>query len=211
MLSATANVAKFAKTAKICWNLSEETLKYHQESRFWFFLKIKIWTCRRGTRACFHSLDFQSKNFPHAIFIVQKRPLYVNFSIPLYAKWHFFQGSISLMDMRFYWHVPNSPRNKNLKSLNPYLLYKMVFLASKTLLYPLSTRERTFFSNFEPYDLANGMEWISKIWWTYISKQVSYKILQLKVQKKASILLNLPCFQEGLFWGSFGLNVAIDV
>jgi hypothetical protein len=33
----------------------------------------------------------------------------------------------------------------------------------------------------------------------HINIQVSYKILQLKVQKKASILHNLPCFQEGLF------------
>jgi hypothetical protein len=37
---------------------------------------------RGGTRACFHHSDFQSKNFSYAIFIVQKRPLYVNFSIP---------------------------------------------------------------------------------------------------------------------------------
>jgi hypothetical protein len=102
--------------------------------------------CRGGTRACFHRLDFQSKNFPYAILIVRKLHLYVNFSIPLCAKWRFFQGSISLMDMRFYWHVPNSPRNKNLKSLSPYLLNKMVFLASKALLYTLSTGKRTFFS-----------------------------------------------------------------
>jgi hypothetical protein len=45
----------------------------------------------------------------------------------------------------------------------------------------------------------------------YINILVSYKILWLEVQKKASILHNGPCFQEGLFWGSFGLNVAIDV
>jgi hypothetical protein len=31
-------------------------------------------------------LDFQSKNLSYAIFIVKKRPLYVNFSIPLCAK-----------------------------------------------------------------------------------------------------------------------------
>jgi hypothetical protein len=36
---------------------------------------------RRGTRACFHRLDFQSKNFSYAICIVKKRPVYVNFSI----------------------------------------------------------------------------------------------------------------------------------
>ena len=36
--------------------------------------------------------------------------------------------------------------------------------------------------------------------------QVSYKILWLEVPKKAPILHNLPCFQKGLFWGTFGLN-----
>jgi hypothetical protein len=37
---------------------------------------------RGGTRVYFHRLDFQSKNFSYAIFIVKKWPLYVNFSIP---------------------------------------------------------------------------------------------------------------------------------
>jgi hypothetical protein len=45
----------------------------------------------------------------------------------------------------------------------------------------------------------------------HINIQVSHKILQLEVQKKASILHNLPCFQEGLFEGSFGFNAANDV
>jgi hypothetical protein len=39
--------------------------------------------CRRGTRVYFHRLDFQSKNFSYAIFIVKKWPLYVKFSIRL--------------------------------------------------------------------------------------------------------------------------------
>ena len=33
----------------------------------------------------------------------------------------------------------------------------------------------------------------------HVEVQVSYKILQLEVQKKAPILHNPPCFQEGLF------------
>jgi hypothetical protein len=33
----------------------------------------------------------------------------------------------------------------------------------------------------------------------YVNIQVSYKILLLEVQKKTTILHNLPCFQEGLF------------
>jgi hypothetical protein len=47
--------------------------------------KIKILvfsTCRGGTSVYFLCLDFQSKNFSYAFFIVKKRPLYVNFSIP---------------------------------------------------------------------------------------------------------------------------------
>jgi hypothetical protein len=72
------------KIAKIYQNLPKnETLKYHQKLRFWCFSKKKKSTCRGGTRACFHHLDFQSKNFSYANFIVKKRPLYVNFSIPL--------------------------------------------------------------------------------------------------------------------------------
>jgi hypothetical protein len=42
--------------------------------------------CRGGTRACFHRLDFQFKKFSYAIFIVKKRPLYMNFSIRLCGK-----------------------------------------------------------------------------------------------------------------------------
>jgi hypothetical protein len=33
----------------------------------------------------------------------------------------------------------------------------------------------------------------------HINIQVSYKILRLEVLKKALILHNLPCFQEGMF------------
>ena len=147
-------------------------------------------------RACFHHLSFQSKNFSYAIFIVKKGPFYVNFSIPLCAKWHFSRFH-SLVDMRFCSHVPNSHRNKNLKSLNPYLLYKMVFLASKTLMYPLSIGKRIFFSTLNLIILQ--MVWNECVrFGGHINLQVSYKILWLEVQKKASILHNFPCFQEGL-------------
>jgi hypothetical protein len=91
MLSATVNAGKSAqicpKLLKICQNLPKnETLKFRQKSRFQCFSKIQISMCKRGTRACFHHLDFQSKNFSYAIFIVKKRPLYVNFCIPLRGK-----------------------------------------------------------------------------------------------------------------------------
>jgi hypothetical protein len=86
------------------------------------FFKNKISIYRGGTRACFHCLDFQSKNFSYAIFIVKNRPLYVNFSIPPCGKRFFSQCSIPLVGMRFWGHVPNSFRNKNMERLIPYLL-----------------------------------------------------------------------------------------
>jgi hypothetical protein len=60
--------------------------------------------------------------------------------------------------MRFWGHVPNSLRNKNMERHIPYLLLKMVFLAFKTLLSPSNAGEKNFFVNFEHYDLANGEE-----------------------------------------------------
>jgi hypothetical protein len=72
--------------------------------------------------------------------------------------------------MRFCPHVPNSTRNKNVKSSKPYLRPKMVFLAPKTVMYLSGTMkknflfdfERTmkknFLFDFEPHDLTNGKE-----------------------------------------------------
>jgi hypothetical protein len=60
--------------------------------------------------------------------------------------------------MRFCIHVPNSNKNKNMKSGNPYLSPKMVCLASKTLLSLLGAMEKNFLFDFEHYDLANGKE-----------------------------------------------------
>jgi hypothetical protein len=55
-------------------------------------------------------------------------------------------------------HVPNSPKNKNLKSGKPYLPLKMVFLASETLLSFSGAVENNFLFDFERYDLANSKE-----------------------------------------------------
>jgi hypothetical protein len=55
-------------------------------------------------------------------------------------------------------HVTNSNKNKNMKSGNPYLRPKMVFLASKTLLSLSGAAEKNFLFDFECYDLANGKE-----------------------------------------------------
>jgi hypothetical protein len=71
---------------------------------------------------------------------------------------------------------------------------KKVYLAPETLLSLLGTVEKNFFFDFEPYDLANGKEWVSKIWWA-CRHTISYKILWLEVLKNFPFLLTSPCFQ----------------
>jgi hypothetical protein len=70
----------------------------------------------------FSPFGFSIKNFSYATFIVKKRPLYVNFSIPPCGKWFFSKCSTPLVGMRFGGHVPNSLRNKNMERHIPYLL-----------------------------------------------------------------------------------------
>jgi hypothetical protein len=60
--------------------------------------------------------------------------------------------------MRFCGHVPNSPRNKNLKKHILNLLEKVVILDPKRLLSPFGRGKKKEFFNFECYDLKNGKE-----------------------------------------------------
>jgi hypothetical protein len=60
--------------------------------------------------------------------------------------------------MKFCGHIPNSPTNANVKRPILYIVQKMVFLGSKTLLYLSGIGKKSFFVNFECYDLANGEE-----------------------------------------------------
>jgi hypothetical protein len=60
--------------------------------------------------------------------------------------------------MRFCGHVPNSPRNKNLKRLILNLLEKWFSCTPKDCYSPLAGAKKLFFFNFECYDLINGKE-----------------------------------------------------
>jgi hypothetical protein len=71
-------------------------------------------------------------------------------------------------------------------------------LASKTLLYPLSTGKKLFFSTLNLMNLQTVWNECVRFG-GHVNIQVSYKILQLEVLKKALILHSLRCFQEGLF------------
>jgi hypothetical protein len=57
-------------------------------------------------------------------------------------------------------HVPNSPRNNNLKRLSLNLLEKVVFLDPKDCCPPFWQGQKNFFFNFECYDFTNGLMYI---------------------------------------------------
>jgi hypothetical protein len=60
----------------------------------------------------------------------------MNFNIPYYGKYLFFQYSTPLVGMRFCRHVLNSSRNKNKMLHNPYLLGKVFFFGLQNSIVP---------------------------------------------------------------------------
>jgi hypothetical protein len=132
---------------------------------------------RGGTIAYFHHLDFQSKNVSYAIFIVKKRPLYVNLSIPLCGNWWFSQGSTPCVGMRFFW----TPKD----CCPPFVGAKKTFSSTLNVMISQIVRNE------------------SVIFGRHIDIEVSYKILQLEVPKLVPLLHYLACFQKGLFGGNF--------
>jgi hypothetical protein len=104
--------------------------------------------------------------------------------------------------MRFCGHVPNSPRNKNLKRLILNLLKKVVFLDPKRLLSPFCRGKKTFSSTLNVM-ISQMVRNESVRFGRHIDIEVSYKILQLEVPKLVPILHYPACFQKGLLGGSF--------
>ena len=106
------------------------------------------------------------------------------------------------MGMRFCGHVPNSPRNKNLKRRIPNLLKKMVFLDPKILLSSFCRVKKTFFSTLNVM-ISQMVRNESVRFGRHIDIVVRYKILWLEIPKLVPILHYPACFQKGLFGGSF--------
>jgi hypothetical protein len=96
--------------------------------------------------------------------------------------------------MRFCGHVPNSPKNKNLKRIILNILGKMVLLDPKRLLSPFRRGKKTFFSTLNVM-ISEMVRNESVRFGRHIDIEVSYKILQLEVPKNVPILQNPPCFQ----------------
>jgi hypothetical protein len=104
--------------------------------------------------------------------------------------------------MRFCGHVHNLPRNKNPKSLIPYLLKKVIFLDPKRLMSPLAKAKKTFSSTLNVIILQMVRN-ESIRFGRYVDIEVSYKILQLEIPNLVLILHYLACFQKGLFGANF--------
>jgi hypothetical protein len=81
MLSATVNAAKSAQN---CPNLpksaKDETLKFRQKSRFWYFSKFQR---VEGALEHVSTVRIFNPRIFHMLFLLSKsNPLYLNFSIP---------------------------------------------------------------------------------------------------------------------------------
>jgi hypothetical protein len=118
----------------------------------------------------------------------------VNFSIPRCGKYFFWQPSTILANMRFCTHVPNSTRNKNVKSGKPYLCPKWFFWPTKHCCTSLAQWKKTFCFTLDLMSLLMVRNEYLRFG-GHVGIQVSYKILQLEVLKDSSILVTSPCFQ----------------
>jgi hypothetical protein len=104
--------------------------------------------------------------------------------------------------MRFCGHVPNSPRNKNPRGTIHIYLRKWFFWTPKDCSPPWIGAKKTFSSTLNVM-ISQMVRNENEIFGRHIAIEISYKILQLEVQKLVSILHYPACFQEGLFGGSF--------
>jgi hypothetical protein len=111
--------------------------------------------------------------------------------------------------MRFCEHIPNSYRNKKWSPLIHIYSIKWLFLPLKHCRIPWAQGKKTLFPTLNVMILQMVRNEYVRFG-GHVEVQVSYKIL-VGNTKKVLILYNLPCFQEGLFWGSFGLNAGSSV
>jgi hypothetical protein len=96
--------------------------------------------------------------------------------------------------MRFWEHVPNLLRNKNMERFIPYLLKQMVFLAFRNLLSLYNAGEKTFLSTLNVMILKTVRNECVRFG-GHVDIIVSYKILWLDLLKETPILHNISCFE----------------
>jgi hypothetical protein len=104
--------------------------------------------------------------------------------------------------MRFCGHVPNSPRNKNLKRLISYLLEEVGFLDPKRLLSTCRRGEKTFSSTLNVM-ISQMVRNESVRFGRHIDIEVSYKILQVGNTKIGSNFALFSLLSKGAIWRQF--------
>jgi hypothetical protein len=100
--------------------------------------------------------------------------------------------------MRFWEHVPNSLRNKNMERHIPYLLLKMVFWPSK-LCCPLRVHgKKTFLSTLNVMILQIVRNECVRFG-GQVNIKVSYKVLRLDVLKRLQFCTNYLAWNRSCF------------
>jgi hypothetical protein len=189
------NLPKLPKFAKIFPKLiSLRNFKIPAKIEILMFSKKEPSICRRNTKACAQYLDFNTTIF-YMIFLSSKKYLSIQISTySLVGKKNYSQCSTSLVGMRFFKHVPNSLKNNEMKRYIPYLLKKMVFLDSKTLMSTLDIGEKTFSLTLN-VTIFQTIKNDCVRFGGHVDIEVSYKILLLEVLKNNPILHYSPCLQ----------------
>jgi hypothetical protein len=90
-------------------------------------------------QSMFLPFEFSIQQFFVHLFYCQKTAFECEFWHTPLSEINFFSMFTPPMGMRFCRRIPNSPKDKNKMSHNPYLLEKVVFWAFKTLLSPFGT------------------------------------------------------------------------
>jgi hypothetical protein len=157
--------------------------------------------CRRGTKACFHHLDFQSKNF-HMIFLLSKNGLCMWISAYLLVE---IDDFLKVPDLVWAWDFVDMYLTHLGRRIQrgPFHIYlrKWFFWTLKDCCLPRIGAN--FFSSTLNAMISQMVRHESVTFDRRIDIEVSYKILQLKIPKLVLILHNLACFQKGLFGGNF--------
>ena len=166
MLSAIVNAVKSAQN---CQNLPKSVQRWNFEIppkiKILVFFKNLKEMCRRGTRACFHHLEFQSNNFSYAIFIV-KNGLCMWISAYPVAENDFFH--INVPHLLWVWDFEDmylTHLETRIWRGTFHIYFKKWFFGLQNSAVPFGRKEKKLFCQlWTCYDLANGEEWVCKIW-----------------------------------------------
>jgi hypothetical protein len=142
------------------------TLKYHQKLRFWFFSK-KIMYIENAPEHVLAIWIFNTTIFCMP-FLLSKSGLCMWISAYLLVENNFFLNVPHLLWIWDFVDLYLTHLETRIKCCTIHAYLKKLIFGPSKLCYPhLAQGKKTFFLvNIKCYDLANGKEWVCKIWWT---------------------------------------------